>query len=327
MLSLVAIACLAMPREPLPAQTAAELSQRVAALQDSIRATQARLRAARDRHTLAIDDSIAIEGVTVRFPLRALSERDRSAIRNGIADGRRTLVADHGEAAARLVDGDAWSIVLWSQRNGRYEAAALVAGDAGPNAQRSIVSMPLHAADIASFVQGRAGQRLAARDSVITAFIGSGLTLEPQGRAFYMAMRHLATSRSSVARRCADGAIGACRTIFDARAAGEWFGPDDSTPNDGRPFPRWIHGTVVQVALEIGGSRTLEQLSSPAPADDAVSRLAAAAGTTPDSLLMAWSAKLREGTEQNATPSLPLAASAAFWCGIFLLAATRRRPR
>jgi hypothetical protein len=162
---------------------------------------------------------------------------------------------------------------------------------------------------------------------LIDAFIGSGFTFATQERAFYMAMRHLATSHSSVARRCADGAIGACRTIFDARAADQWFGPDDSLPNDGRPFPRWIHGTVVQVALEIGGPRAMEQLSSPAPADDAVSRLAAAAGTTPDSLLMAWSAKLREGTEENAAPSIPLAASAAFWCGIFLLAATRRRPR
>jgi hypothetical protein len=79
--------------------------------------------------------------------------------------------------------------------------------------------------------------------------------------------------------------------------------------------------------LEIGGPRALERLATPAPAEDAVSRLAEAAGTTPDSLLMVWSAKLQEDTEANATPSIPLAASAALWCGIFLLAATRRRPR
>jgi len=322
-----AIAAVTVWSGALRAQTAAELTQRVAVMQDSIKATQARLSAARVRHTLAPDDSIVANGVTVRFPSRALSERDRAAIRDGIADGRRTLTEDHGDAAARLLSGDRWNIFLSAQRNGRYETASLIATTAGPNAQRSIISVPLDATDIASFARTRAGQRLATQDSILNAFIGSGLTLHPQERAFYLAMRHLATSRSSVARHCADGRITACRTIFDTGASEQWFAPNDSIPNGGRPFPQWIHGTVVQVALEIGGPRAFERLATPASAEDAVSRLAEAAGTTPDSLLTVWSAKLREGTEANATPSIPLAASAAFWCGIFLLAATRRRPR
>lgn len=312
---------------PLRAQSAADVTQRIAQMQDSIRATQVRLESARNRHTLAADDSIIADGVTVQFPSLAISEQDRAALRAGIAAGRRSLAKEYGEAASQLVDGDRWSVMFWTERNGRYETASLLAGPDMSSIQRQYVRMPLKADAIAAFVRDRAGHRLAVRDSIIAAFIGGGFTLEPQERAFYMARRHLVTSRSSVARRCADGALGACRTIFDARASDRWFAPEDSVRGDGRPFPRWVNGTVVQVALEMGGPRAIERLASPAPAEDAISRLAAAAGTTPDSLLIAWSGKLQEGTDQNASPSLPLAASAAFWCGLFLLAATRRRPR
>jgi len=83
----------------------------------------------------------------------------------------------------------------------------------------------------------------------------------------------------------------------------------------------------VTGALDVGGARAIDVLSKPNESDNPIIILAEAAGVTPDSLLQTWNARLQDATAQSAHPSLPLAASAVFWCGIFLMAATRRRPR
>jgi len=309
------------------AQTAAEMQQRILVMRDSLKATQMRLQEARNRKTLALDDVLVSEGVTVRFPGAQMNERNRNALREGIRAARSTLDDRFGAGSARLVDGSEWLLVFNGVTRNRREFVGFVDGR-DPTAQLNhLVSLPLAPADVEGFVLEIAGRKLLHSESVVGAFAGGAFFLTPADEAFYVARRQLAVSASSVARRCATGALGACRTIFDPAASADWFAAPDSVPRDGRPIPRGVNASLVTVALDLGGARAIDVLSKPNESDNPIIILAEAAGVTPDSLLQTWNARLQDATAQSAHPSLPLAASAVFWCGIFLMAATRRRPR
>jgi hypothetical protein len=309
------------------AQTSAEVRQRIRVLGDSLKATQARLQAARDRKTLALDDVLVSEGVTVRFPGEAMSERNRNALREGISAARNALEERFGAGSARLLDGSEWLVLFNGVSRNRREFVGFVEGR-NPTAQLNrLVSLPLAPSDVERFVLEIAGRKLLQPESVVGTFAGRAFFLTPQDEAFYVARRQLAVSTSSVARRCAKGALGACRTILDPAASADWFATSDTVPRDGRPIPRGVNASLVTVALDLGGARAIDVLSKPNESDNPLTILADAAGVTPDSLLQTWTARLQDATMQSAHPSLPLAASAVFWCGIFLMAATRRRPR
>jgi len=321
----LALTCLTPCAAALGAQTAAEMSQRIHAMQDSLQATRARYDARRARATLPLNDSIVTDGVTVLFHA-ALAARDRAAVRQGIADARSLLDTRFGAGAAKLVEGTVWSIMSVAQFDGRAPTAGFVEGRV-PRERSRVAGMPLRAEDVEDVVLQRAAHRLLDRAPVVAAFTAGTYDFNEQDRPLYIAQKMLALSASSVARRCAAGAIGACRTILDSHAADQWFAATDTVPPNGRAIPPGVKASVLGVALELGGTRVIDALARPQASDDAVAILADAAGVTPDSLLHSWTTQLQAAATETAAPPFPLAATAAFWCGIFLLAATRRRPQ
>lgn len=323
--AILALGCCALTAAD--AQTAAEMQQRIRVMSDSLKATQKRLQEAKNRKTLVLDDVLVSEGVTVRFPGAALSERNRNALREGISDAQRTLEDRFGAGSARLLEGGEWHLIFNGVSRNRREFVGFV--DArNPTAQLNhLVSLPLAPADVERFLLEIAGRKLLHAESVVGAFAGAAFFLTPPEESFYVARRQLAASTSSVARRCATGALGACRTILDPAASANWFAASDSVPRNGRPIPRGVNASLVTVALDLGGARAIDVLSKPNASDNPIIILAEAAGVTPDSLVQTWNARLQDATEQSAYPSLPFAASAVFWCGIFFMVATRRRPR
>lgn len=310
------------------AQTAAELRQRISVMADSLKASQRRLEEARDRKAINLDDMLVSDGVTVRFPAAEMSERNRNAVREGIGAARQTLQDRFGTGSARLMDGIEWHLLFNMVRIGRKHYVGFATPDQNQSRRISnLVPLPIAPSDVERFVLQLAGRKLVPSGSVLGAFTGGAFFLTPEEEAFYVAQRHLAVSASSVARNCAKGALGACRTILDPAEAANWFSVSDTIPRDRRPIPVGVNASLVTVALDLGGARAIDLLAQPRQEGNAVTLLAEAAGVTPDSLLKTWNLRLQNATVESAHPSLPLAASAAFWCGIFLFAATRRRPR
>jgi hypothetical protein len=310
------------------AQTAADMRQRISTMADSLKASQRRLEEARSRNAINLDDVLVSDGVTVRFPAAEMSERSRDAVREGIGAARQTLEDRFGAGSARLMDGLEWHLLFNMVRIGRRHYVGFATPDQNQSVRISnLVSLPIAPSDVERFVLQLAGRKLVQSGSVIGAFTGGAFFLTPEEEAFYVAQRHLAVSTSSVARRCAKGALGACRTILDPAEAANWFAVSDTIPRDRRPIPLGVNASLVTVALDLGGARAIDLLAQPSQEGNPITLLAEAAGVTPDSLLKTWNVRLQNATVDSAHPSLPLAASAVFWCGIFFIAATRRRPR
>lgn len=312
---------------PGHAQTAAELAAGIARLQDSIKAVQELIRAERARESLSLDDSLVSDGVVLLFPSTALTEGDRSTLRAGIAAAKATLVAKYGNEAARLLEGEVTSINFRRNANRSDAYATFTDGRNANNYIGRVFDMPLKVAAVERYLLGRASQRLVLRDPVLQAFAGASFSLTPDERAFYIARRNLTVSPSSIARRCAEGSLSACRSVLDVRHPEKRFAAGDSVPRNNVPVPQGVHGSVVAVAVEIGGFKTLQAIGTNGGLDEPVAILADVAGVSPDSLLRAWSNRLSASGSAEVTPSLPFTAAVVGWCGIFLLAATRRRPR
>ncbi len=326
---LLAAAMLAMPASRADAQSSAELGQRVAALADSMKATQKLLNVERVRQALPLDDSLVVDGVTVLFPGIAIDARNRNAVREGIIDARRSLDERFGAGTSSLLDGDLWSITFPNHApNAPFERAAFAEGrDPSARTRNGDYSLPLSAGEIEDFMLSRAGRRLMQRNAVLDEFVGVAFSFRDNERQAYVARRLLALSASSVARNCAAGAMSACRTVLNPQARDKWFAPSDSARPNARAVPLGVHGSLARTALDVGGPRFLQAISAPNTSDEPLVILATAAGVTPDSLLRAWSAGLNESGATNAEPTLAFAAAAFFWSGFFLLIATRRRPR
>lgn len=323
----LAAACLLLAPGAMQAQTAAELGARVAALQDSVKAIQTLIREEQARAALPLDDSVMAGGIVIRFPSVALSTSDRDALRDGIAQASSSLASQFGEDATQLLTGEATLLNVRSRTDGKYEAAVFTeAGTAANTAGRS-VTLPLTSDVVAGYLLERAGRRVMQRDSVLRAFGGTAFSLNPNPSDFYIARRQLAMSRSSIARRCGEGSVPACRTVLDIRYPKRRFAAGDTIPGSNSPFPQGVHGTLLTVALGIGGGNALQAIGTTEGLDEPVAILATVAGVSPDSLLRAWSERLRESGDENVTPSFSFAAAVVGWCGIFLLAATRRRPQ
>ena len=329
-----AVLCVAAPmtaRAQARAQGRAELDARIGRMQVSIKATQARLNAVRQRVAVRLDDSLVSDGVTVLFPAAALRERDRDHVRDGIAAARHALDERFGAGASSILDGDLWSVSFPSSTRRTLDIGLLTAGRDPTGRQGVTIPMPIESARIEQYVLARAGRRLTAMNAGLGVFAAGAVSLEPQPRAYHVAYRQLVVSRSSVARRCATGVVIACRTILDDRAVAQWFDASDTLARGPRPVPRGVNASLVVFTLERGGAKALATLSAPRAAGDSladpIALLADAAGTTPDQLLQAWNATLRAASDQSIAPSMLLVATAAFWSGVFLLVSTRRRPR
>lgn len=321
------VLALSLLSAPAQAQTSAELAARIAVLEDSIKATQALIRAAQVRESLALDDSVVSEGIVILFPAAALSEDDRSALREGIVRANASLAERYGSDATHLLDGEVTSINFQSRTARGYDVAVFVDGRSSSGAAGRALPMPLERGAVERYLLGRAGQRLMRRDPALQAFAGAAFSLIPNEADFYVARRQLAVSRSSVARRCAEESVSACRTLLDIRHPDGRFAPGDSVPRSNVAVPQGVHGSLVVVALELGGAKALNAIGQTDGLDEPVAILAQVAGVTPDSLLRAWGQRLSASGGTSASPSLPFTAAVVGWCGIFLLAATRRRPR
>lgn len=312
---------------PVGAQSSTDLARDIAALRDSIKVTQALLNERANRLALTADDSLTADGVTVLFPRAALTASDEEAVRAGLAQAKRDLNARYGAGAERLLDGDFWNVRVAGQRDGRYDVASLQAGRRNAVGGGRAIALPVKPEAVKVFALARAGTRLLERDPKLSAFASGSFTFASDEPALHVARFRLAVSNSSVARRCADGVLRACRLVLNPNESDRWFAPGDSVRGNGRPIPKAVHGSLVTVAMELGGARAMNALGESHDLDEPVAILAKAAGITPDSLLVAWDSRLRTASVSRARPALSFAASAVAWWGIFLLAATRRRPR
>jgi hypothetical protein len=325
-LALVAL-CAAPTTTTLTAQTTAEVDRQIGQLRDSLKANTEQLARLRDGRVTVPDDSIIESGVTVHFPSERLSDRDRAVVREGIGAARARLDTQFGAGASKLVDGTIWRIDYEKAGAVRRPRALLVEGRNLGDLRTWSAPLPLGATSVSDFVYELAERQMVRRAPAVGAFAGGAFPLSLPPEAYYVAMKQLTISKSSVARRCAAGVVVACRTILDDNAKDQWYAPSDSGPRGRAPIPRGVHGSLVVTALELGGTRAIDAFGSPSQTGDVVAMLSDAAGIPPDSLIRTWNGRMQLAAKRSAHTSVPFAATAIFWSGLFLFAATRRRPK
>ncbi len=303
--------------------TLAQLDADLARLSVDVKAAQKRLDAARRAAVLAVDDSLVVEGVTIHVSRAMIVEVDRAAIEAGV----RAAVQDlrkRGASAARLLDGDVWSIEASA---GARDAVWMRPGVGGRHSWGLAVSHPIRPEQVTRFAIQRAGQRVSELHPKVSAFVGTAYTLESPDRIYHVAHRNFVTSSSSVARRCAEGALGACATIFDERQREQWFDVADSIRPGRGPVPSSARASLLTYAMELAPERVMQQLlDRSATGETGVAVLASAASVSEDELLRGWHEKLTGAGRTRATPDLRTTLSSLLWAGLFLIVAIRRRP-
>lgn len=305
----------------------AEVRSRIAALRERSQATRDTLESMRATER---QDSVEVHDIVVRFPAAGLDAGALEQLGLGVAEARAALRARFGDAAAPLLAGERWVVTpLAGWRLARGVDLQFL--QAGQPVGRVSLQFPLRAGDVRDAALDRAGARLVGGLPALQAFSG-GVHLAPDPDAAPRARLLLVGSRSSVARRCGAGALGACRTIFDDRARDAWHEPADSMPPGSDAVPGMVRQSLVQHAIEVGGGAAVARLQRPdagtgPDSADVVALLARAAGVTGDSLLAGWLASLGAASASRAEPPVSGLAMTVLWCGVMVGVAMGRRAR
>lgn len=303
--------------------TLAQLDADLARMSVDVKAAQARLDAARRSAVLAADDSVVVEGITIHVNRSMIVESDRKSIEAGVRAGLRDL-RKRGGSSARLLDGDVWSIETSA---GARDAVWMRPGVGARASWGLAVSHPIRSEQVRRFTIQRAGQRVSELHPKVSAFVGTAYTLESPDRVYHVAHRNFVTSSSSVARRCATGALSACATIFDERQREQWYDATDSIRPGRGPVPASARASLLTYAMEINPDTVMQRLlNRRAVGETGVAVLASAAGISEDDLLRGWHHKLTGAGRTRATPDLGTTLSSLLWAGLFLIVAIRRRP-
>jgi hypothetical protein len=190
--------------------------------------------------------------------------------------------------------------------------------------------LPLDIDQLSQLAQRRAAQIAVALHPAVNDYVGAASRLDTDPLYFYFAQRQLAISPSARARRCAQGMLAACRDVLSTDAT-RWYDPGqtgDAALRARLPFTHDVRSSLLSLAIELDGPAVLRTLRAGGPASaDPIAVMAGAVDRTPDELLAAWQVKRADAAGERAAPSVPLAATSIVWFGLFLVAASRRRPR
>jgi hypothetical protein len=348
-------------------QTAAAAREAVVAGRERSEAALAALDSVRKARTAVLDDSLRIGGRLVRFSSTGLPESERDWLIGGL-EGASVWLAEHfGALAPSLVDPRAWE-VRSSRIVRQYRELHAPISD-GRSIYLSTRS-GLEAEDVRAAALTAAGAHAAGRHSTLEAYAAS-LSFDEEDSRFVRAARDLALGTSSVGRRCAAGAVGACRTVLSpARGAPPltvWFSREDhraivaasemrlrrdsigvrrreaclagdnalcdeivSRLRVTYPFRDDVRATFAAHAVVAGGEAGLARLDAARGSfdGDPLGLLVHVSGLTEERLIADWQRRVSSAAAAEAQPPVaPLVFSAAFWCGLLLLGASRRRPR
>lgn len=325
----------------------------------------------RDR-TAVLNDSVKASGRLVRFNANALPTNDRARLLEALDSAARSLEARFGASAPSLMDSLPWELRSSRVRMGSARVLEMFAPTIDGRRLGVAFRLPMPMDDITALALGAAGAKAATGHPTLERFART-MSLETTDGRYVRAALNMALSNSAVGRRCAAGAIGACRTVLSPpdgpSPLSVWYARGDyrsivaaSQPTRARrdsagvrsreaclrngddaecerivsemqltyPFHENVRGTFAAHAVETGGAAGLERLRAARDryVDDPIGLLAHVSGETEDDLIKAWQRRLHAAAVADSQPPVvPLAISAAFWCALLLLGASRRRPR
>jgi hypothetical protein len=317
----------------------------------------------------AFDDSVARTRAltdTLRVgALRLLVEpglRDRAQAAAQIASARLDSVA--GPEARRL---EADLIVVRFLKDSVRDTV-VVAARARNDKEFLTVWGPANDSTLVSWIHTRALRLLTmSMDRRMTNWLGnSEVTPDSLATGTWLGTRlDLVSSPATVARRCYDGDIAACKVALRLVDTGDpimtWFDADgrrryvesaaafyNSPKQDADaciagsdaacighmrsklhysdPVPPFRRATVAAIAIEIGGRSGYQRLLG--ATGSPTDRLEAAAGVPIDSVLRVWVAKVRDARRPGQAMSTGIAMSSLGWilvCGVLALRSSRWR--
>lgn len=169
-------------------------------------------------------------GRTLRVDTLTIAESDMVRLREGLELGATLLRERYGDAAMRLVDTTTWHAYTGSYRGVLGRAVTLQDRTLGV-ARQIPLPRPVDPERVAQFVLERVGANLPRIAPVLGGYVGQDVSLDPTPELFELAGRELALSTASAARRCALGAVLACRAVLSHASGPEalalWYAPDD----------------------------------------------------------------------------------------------------
>lgn len=92
------------------------------------------------------------------------------------------------------------------------------------------------------------------------------------------------------------------------------------------PFSGGLRSTVVEHALELGGTQAIARLRAAATDAPALSILASVAGVSEDSLVRSWQRRVRVALDEDSPSPAKDTLAVAAWSLLVLFGVTRRRP-
>lgn len=349
------------------AQDAAAARAAVVAGRARADAALAELDSLRKARTAVLDDSLRIGGRLVRFSSTAFPASERDWLIDGVESAHAWLTEKFGASAPSLVDQNAWEVrssrIVLKYRE--LHAPIVEGRNIDLSSRRG-----LEAADVRTVALTAAGAHVAQRHPVLHAYAVS-MSFDDSDSRNVRAARDLALGTSSVGRRCAAGAVGACRTVLSpARGAPPltvWFTREDhraivaasemrlrrdsigvrrretclagddalcdeivSRLKVTYPFRDDVRATFAAHAVVAGGEAGLARLDAARGRfeGDPLGLLVHVSGLAEERLIADWQQRVSSAAAADSQPPVaPLVFSAAFWCGLLLFGASRRRPR
>ena len=216
---------------PAHAQVELERTARARAIEARAATVAARDAFVSSRHTAtaALSDSQAIGGMLLRWSTDSIPESDVERIADGVREAQASLEGRFGDAGVALLAGLSLK-VLAPQRMFRGSVMRLVTS-LERGGQIYSTKSPVNPERVRDYLLGQAGTRLWESHPRLRLYPSSTLSLEETATDNALAARAMSMMSSGPGRRCATGAISACRAILTpatgARAMALWYDPED----------------------------------------------------------------------------------------------------
>jgi hypothetical protein len=157
--------------------------------------------------------TVTAGGRTLRVDTATIAPADVERLRDGLELGAAELRERYGATAMRLVDTTVWHAYTGLQRGVLGRSVTLRDRTRGIARQVGL-PRPVDPERIAQFVLQRAGAELPRLAPTLGAYVGQDVSLQLTPEHFELAGREMALSNASAARRCALGAVLACRAVL-----------------------------------------------------------------------------------------------------------------
>lgn len=307
------------------------------------------------------DGEVRSGGRVVRYLKAQITPGDSSRVAAGLELGRALLASRFGDAGTALIDTATW-VITRGRTKQRWIAELYAPRD--PTGARVTLPRPISSATVADFVLSQAGDRLTATTPALGSYAGWTAFLPERVPSDEIA-RRLATSWAATGRRCAVGAVAACKVVlapFDVAAGFDhYFDASDvrAVVTSARlpGLPDSAFSVARRQCLDGQDSSCARIIYRITPADpfntfvrgsliaraialggkDALARLAAqpdgppiailarVAGVSEDALIESWHAHLFASLTSGVSGAVPAFLTTLVWCGLLLLVSLRRR--